>query len=67
MRSDQVGAGLCEFPHRNFEIFGFGGTIWTNGFSHRLAMAMGVLECSRGRQTTYSISRTTFLEGILAI
>ena len=25
------GAGLWEFPHTNFEIFWFGGTIYTNG------------------------------------
>jgi len=37
-----VGAGLCEFPHTNFEIFWFGGTIYTNGARYRLAMAMGV-------------------------
>jgi len=37
-----VGAGVWEFSHTNFEIFGFGGTIWTNGASHRPAMDMGV-------------------------
>jgi hypothetical protein len=37
------GAGVWGFPQANFEIFVFGGTIWTNGSSHRLAMAMGVL------------------------
>jgi hypothetical protein len=37
-------AGVWEIPHTNFEILGFGGTIWRNGCSHRLAMAMGVLE-----------------------
>jgi hypothetical protein len=26
-----VGAGLCEISHRNLEIFGFGGSIWTHG------------------------------------
>jgi hypothetical protein len=50
-----VGAGVWEFSHRNFEIFGFGGTICTNSASHRPAMDMGVLAHSRARQTTYSI------------
>jgi hypothetical protein len=35
-------AGVWEFPHRNFEIFGFGGTICTHDASHRAAMDMGV-------------------------
>jgi hypothetical protein len=38
-----VGAGVWEIPHTNFEIFGFWGSIWTNGANHRLAMAMGVV------------------------
>ena len=37
------GTGVWEFPHTNFEIFGFEGSIWTNGSSHRPAMARGVL------------------------
>jgi hypothetical protein len=37
-----LGAGVWEFSHTNFEIFGFEGTIWTNGASYRPAMAMGV-------------------------
>ena len=41
--SSLFGAGVWEFPHRNFEIFGFGGTIWTHGSSYRPAMHMGVL------------------------
>jgi hypothetical protein len=49
------GAGVWKFPHTNFEIFVFGGTIWTNSCSHRLAMGMGVLEYSRACQTTDSI------------
>jgi hypothetical protein len=50
-----LGAGVWKFPHTNFEIFGSGGSIWTHGSRHRLAMAMGVLVYSRGRQTTCSI------------
>jgi hypothetical protein len=50
-----VGAGVCDFSHTNFEIFGFGGTIWTNGASHRPAMAMVVLAYSRGCPIPYSI------------
>jgi hypothetical protein len=50
-----VGAGVWEISHTNFEIFGFWGTIWTNGARHRPAMAMGVLAYSRGCQTVYSI------------
>ena len=38
-----VGAGVWEFSHTNFEIFVFGGSIWTNGSSNRPAMDMGVL------------------------
>jgi len=40
MRSDQVGAGLCEFSHRNFEVLG---DRMTHGSRYRLAMARGVL------------------------
>jgi hypothetical protein len=36
------GAGVWEFPHTNFEIFGFGGTIWIDDASHRPAMDMEV-------------------------
>src|SRR5436305_1456652 len=49
------GAGLWKFPHTNFEIFGFGGTIWTNGASYRPGRDKGVGTYSRGRQTTYSM------------
>jgi hypothetical protein len=48
-------AGVWEFPHRNFEIFVFGGTIAGNGCPHRLAMDMGVLAYQSARQTAYSI------------
>jgi hypothetical protein len=37
-----AGAGLWEISHTNFEIFGFGGTIWTNRSSYSQAMDMGV-------------------------
>ena len=38
-----VGAGVCDFSHTNFEIFGFEGTICSHRYRYRLAMAMGVL------------------------
>ena len=41
--SGVFGAGVWEFPHTNFEIFGFGGSIWTHSSSHRLDRDMGVL------------------------
>ena len=37
-----AGAGLWEISHTNFEIFGFGGTIWIDDASHRPAMDMEV-------------------------
>jgi hypothetical protein len=36
------GAGVWEFPHTNFEIFGFGGTIFTHGSRYTVAMAKEV-------------------------
>ena len=36
------GAGVWEFPHTNFEIFGFGGTLVTHRSSHRPDRDMGV-------------------------
>jgi hypothetical protein len=36
------GAGLWEFPHRNFEIFGVGGHICAHGSTHRLDIQTGV-------------------------
>jgi hypothetical protein len=62
-----VGAGLCEISHRNLEIFGFGGTICTHRSIHRPAMDMGVGAYSRACPTIYSIMRSTFFKGILAI
>jgi hypothetical protein len=58
------GAGVWEFPHTNFEIFVFGGTIWTNRSSYSQAMAMGVPPYSRGRQTTYCIQWLALLDEI---
>jgi hypothetical protein len=57
------GAGLWEFPHRNFEIFGVGGHIWTHGSGYRPAMHKGVGAYSRACQTVYSIRWATFLKG----
>jgi hypothetical protein len=52
-------------PHRNFEIFGFWGNLWTHGSTHRLAMDMGSAANERARQTVYSIRRWNFFKGFL--
>ena len=56
--------GILPHKFRNFWVWG---TIWTNGASHRPAMAMGVLAYPRGRQTTYSIRWWSISMVILAI
>jgi hypothetical protein len=38
----QLGAGVGKFPHTNFEIFGFWGSLVMHRSSHRPAMDMGV-------------------------
>jgi hypothetical protein len=48
-------AGVWKFPHTNFEIFGFWGTLWRHRSRYRPAMHKGVETYSRGRQITYSI------------
>ena len=52
-------AGVWKFPHTNFEIFGFWGTIWTHGSRYRPDRDMGVGTYQRARQTTYSITWRT--------
>jgi hypothetical protein len=37
-----VGAGVCDFSHTNFEIFGFGGTLVRHRSRYRPAIATGV-------------------------
>jgi hypothetical protein len=58
------GAGVWKFPHRNFEIFGFGGTICTHRSMYRPAMTIGVPTYQRARQTTYSIRWLALLDEI---
>jgi hypothetical protein len=57
MRSDRVGAGKCVKISKLWDISAHGST-------HRPAMDMGVAANERGRQTTYSIRRWTFLNVI---
>jgi hypothetical protein len=57
MRSDRVGAGKCVKISKLWDISAHGST-------HRLAMDMGVAANERGRQTTYTVKRGTFLKVI---
>ena len=50
-----LGAGVWKFPHTNFEIFGFGGTICTHSSMYRPAMTIFFPIYQRALQTTYSI------------
>jgi hypothetical protein len=59
------GKGAPPQEFRDFEIFGFWGTLWTHGSTHRLAMDMGPAAHERARQIVYSIRRRYFFKEFL--